>query len=48
MPISQLTERGIDQTIDTSFFHFPKNKICSFLLIPSIVVLYNLLKSKKR
>ena len=49
MPISQLTERGIDQTIDTSFFSTSqKIRYVVFLLIPSIVVLYNLLKSKKK
>ena len=49
MPISQLTEREIDQTIDTSFFSTSqKIRYVIFLLIPSALVLYNLLKSKKK
>ena len=49
MPISQLTERGIEQTIDTSFFSTSqKIRYVVFLLIPTIMVLYNLLKSKKK
>ena len=49
MPISQLAERGIDQTIDTNFYSTSqKIRYVIFLLIPSFIILYNLLKSKKK